>query len=252
MNKLTKTSPRNPTKFCVNCFNNFCKLSLDESVYDNTTTFPPFTAGLDREVRYKAHLQQCNKNSPCILSPPSNNILEFRGWKNAQKHPFAIYGDLEAFLVSTTTTADPLSPSDTLLNNVKKNFSIHIDDEEDVGMDHFADFCDEGDEEDNEDVDDIEEQDVPTSLTEATTAGGGGGKRKKSNKSMPDEEPHRKQLHPWFKSKRLEPTRKKARLDLARFVETNSAKHEHKMVMVFFLLSLLLLYIYFRLVMHSM
>ena len=234
MNKLTKTSPRNPTKFCVNCFNNFGKLSLDESVYDNTTTFPPFTAGPDREVRYKAHLQQCNKNSPCILSPPSNNILEFRGWKNAQKHPFAIYGDLEAFLVSTTTTTDPLSPSDTLLNNVKKNFSIHIDDEEDVGMDHFADFCDEGDEEDNEDVDDIEEQDVPTSLTEATTAGGGGGKRKKSNKSMPDEEPHRKQLHPWFKSKRLEPTRKKARLDLARFVETNSAKHEHKMVMVFF------------------
>ena len=248
MNKLTKTSPRNPTKFCVNCFNNFGKLSLDESVYDNTTTFPPFTAGPDREVRYKAHLQQCNKNSPCILSPPSNNILEFRGWKNAQKHPFAIYGDLEAFLVSTTTTTDPLSPSDTLLNNVKKNFSIHIDDEEDVGMDHFADFCDEGDEEDDEDVD------VPTSLTVASTVGrgGGGGKRKKSNKSMPDEEPHRKQLHPWFKSKRLEPTRKKARLDLARFVETNSAKHEHKMVMVFFLLSLLLLYIYFRLVMHSM
>ena len=102
-------------------------------------------------------------------------------------------------------------------------------------MEHFADFCDEGDEEDDEDVD------VPTSLTVASTVdrgggggGGGGGKRKKSNKSMPDEEPHRKQLHPWFKSKRLEPTRKKARLDLARFVETNSAKHEHKMVMVFF------------------
>ena len=191
-----------------------------------------FAAGQDREARYKAHLQQCKKNAPCILSPPSNNILEFRGWKNAQKHPFAIYGDLEAFLVPTTNT-DPLLPSDTLLNNVKKNFSIHIDDEgENVGMEHFADFCDEGDEEDDEDVD------VPTSLTVASTVGrgggGGGGKRKKSNKSMPDEEPHRKQLHPWFKSKRLEPTRKKARLDLARFVETNSAKHEHKMVMVFF------------------
>ena len=195
---------------------------------------PSFTAGPDRETRYKAHLQQCSKNEPCILSPPSNNILEFRGWKHAQKQPFAIYGDLEAFLVPTTTTVDPLSPSDTLLNNVKKNFSIHIDDEgENVEMDHFADFCDEGDEEDDEDVDDIEEQDVPTSLT-VTTTDGGGGKRKKSNKSMPDEEPHRKELHPWFKSKRLEPTRKKARLDLARFMETNSVKHEHKMVMFFF------------------
>ena len=141
-----------------------------------------------------------------------------------------------------TTNTDPLSPSDTLLNNVKKNFSIHIDDEgENIGMEHFADFCDEGDEEDDEDVD------VPTSLTVASTVdrgGGGGGKRKKSNKSMPDEEPHRKQLHPWFKSKRLEPTRKKARLDLARFVETNSAKHEHKMVMVFSPFSTSLIYIF--------
>ena len=41
MNKLTKTSPRNPTKFCVNCFNNFGKLSLDESFYDNTTIYFP-------------------------------------------------------------------------------------------------------------------------------------------------------------------------------------------------------------------
>ena len=106
-------------------------------------------------------------------------------------------------------------------------------------MEHFADFCDEGDEEDDEDVD------VPTSLTVASTVDrGGGGKRKKSNKSMPDEEPHRKQLHPWFKSKRLEPTRKKARLDLARFVETNSAKHEHKMVMVFSPFSTSLIYIF--------
>ena len=198
---------------------------------------PSFTAGPDRETRYKAHLQQCSKNEPCILSPPSNNILEFRGWKHAQKQPFAIYGDLEAFLVPTTTTVDPLSPSDTLLNNVKKNFSIHIDDEgENVEMDHFADFCDEGDEEDDEDVDDI--------LT-VTITDDGGGKRKKSNKSMPDEEPHRKELHPWFKSKRLEPTRKKARLDLARFMETNSGKHERKMVMFFFfLLPLLPLYIF--------
>ena len=193
---------------------------------------PPFTAGPDREVRYKAHLQQCYKNAPCILSPPRNNILEFRGWKHAQKHPFTIYGDMEAFLVPTTTT-DPLSPSDTLLNNAKKNFSIRINEGENVEMEHFVDFCDEGDEVDDEGADDIEEEDVPTSLRE-TAVVGGGGKRKKSNKSMPDEEPYRKPLHPWLRSKTLEPTRKKARLDLARFVETNSVKHEHKMVMFFF------------------
>ena len=217
---------------------------------------PPFTAGADRKVKYEAHLQQCHKNSPCILSPPLNNILEFRGWKHAQKHPFAIYGDMEAFLVPTTTT-DPLSPSDTLLNNAKKNFSIRINEGENVEMEHFVDFCDEGDEVDDEGVDDIEEEDVPTSLTEAAVVGGGGGggKRKKSNKSMPDEEPHRKQLHPWLKSKKLEPTRKKARLDLATFVETNSVTHEHKMVMFFFcfVFSFLYSYLYiFRLVMHSM
>ena len=34
MNKLTKTSPSNPTEFCVNCFSNFGNLSLDESFYD--------------------------------------------------------------------------------------------------------------------------------------------------------------------------------------------------------------------------
>ena len=95
-------------------------------------------------------------------------------------------------------------------------------------MEHFADFLDEDDndevhEDDDEYADDIVELD---NLENSNSQ----QKEKKSSKLMPDEEPHRKQLHPWLKSKRAEPTQKKARLDLSAFMETNSVQHEHKLV----------------------
>ena len=111
-----------------------------------------------------------------------------------------------------------------MLNNAKKNFSLDIDDDDDennLGLEHFVDFIDEDD--DDEYADDIVELD---NLENSNSQ----QKGKKSSKLMPDEEPHHKQLHPWLKSKRAEPTQKKARLDLSAFMETNSVKHKHKLV----------------------
>ena len=114
--------------------------------------------------------------------------------------------------------------SSQLLNNAKKHFSIKIDDEdENLGLEHFADFVDEDDVDDDGYADDIVEL---NNLENSNSR----QKGKKSSKLMPDEEPHHKQLHPWLKSKRAEPTQKKARLDLSTFMETNSTKHEHKLV----------------------
>lgn len=154
--------------------------------------------------------------------------------------PFVIYGDTEAFLRETKSTSSPSSPSDTLLNNAKKDFSISIEDEEHLGMEHFVDFYDDDDEEDCENVGISTDEEVNVE----TGSGRKIKKAKKSNKKMPDEEPHRKPLHPWLKTKRSEPTQKKARLDLSAFMESNSIQHEHKLVIsIHFFLSLLIIII---------
>lgn len=131
-------------------------------------------------------------------------------------------------MVPTTPKQPSSSSTHSFLGNAKKNFSIDIDDEEKLGLEHFVDFFDEDDndevhEDDDGYADDVVEMD---NLTNSNSQ----QKEKKSSKLMPNEEPHRKQLHPWLKSKRAEPTQKKARLDLSTFMETNSVKHEHKMV----------------------
>ena len=187
-------------------------------------------------------MEQCYKNTPCILSPPSNNCLEFNGCKHTQKTPFVIYGDTEAFLVPT----DSSSSSNTLLNNITKNFAVSVDDDDDdienLGMEHFVDFHDDDDDEDDE-VDEgcdyIDDNAMEEgNILETDDNNSGESNSKKSNKTMPNEEPHRKPLHPWLKTKRLEPTQKKARQDLSAFMEANSVKHEHKLVITFHFFSL--------------
>ena len=107
-------------------------------------------------------------------------------------------------------------------------------------MEHFVDFYDDDDEEDCENVGISTDEEVNVE----TGSGRKIKKAKKSNKKMPDEEPHRKPLHPWLKTKSSEPTQKKARLDLSAFMETNSIQHEHKLVIsIHFFLSLLIIII---------
>lgn len=161
--------------------------------------------------------------------------MEFNGWKNAQWKEFVIYGDTEAFLVPTDSSSSSIST--TLLNNLKRNWSINDDDEdgveENLNLDHFVDFYDETDEEssDEDDNSDIEDEDII--MTDVNS----GSDCKKRIKPMPNEEPHRKRLHPWLKTKTSEPTQKKSRQDLSAFMETNSVKHEHKLVIIIFITS---------------
>ena len=98
------------------------------------------------------------------------------------------------------------------------------------------DFVDEDEDEDEELEEDNENvknlADFFDNEVDVETDSGESGSKKKTKKSnkMPDEEPHRKPLHPWLKTKSSEPTQKKARLDLSAFMETNSIQHEHKLV----------------------
>ena len=135
-------------------------------------------------------------------------------------------------MVPTTPKQPSSSSTHSFLDNAKKNFSIDIDDEENLGLEHFADFFDEDDEDDNDKVHEDDNDGYVDDTVELNnlTNSPRQQKEKKSSKLMPNEEPHHKQLHPWLKSKRAEPTQKKAHLDLSTFMETNSVKHEHKMV----------------------
>lgn len=129
--------------------------------------------------------------------------------------------DTEAYLVPTDSSS---TSSSTFLHNVTKNWSTDGEYDgagvmENLNLEHFVDFSDDESGEDGYDAgnNDIEDEDI------LKTDG-------KTKKSMPNEEPHRKPLHPWFKTKTSEPTQKKARQDLKTFMESNSVKHEHKLV----------------------
>ena len=109
---------------------------------------------------------------------------------------------------------------------------------ENLGMEHFVDFHDDDDDDEDDEVDEgcdyIDDNAMEEgNILETDDNNSGESNSKKSNKTMPNEEPHRKPLHPWLKTKRLEPTQKKARQDLSAFMEANSVKHEHKLVITF-------------------
>ena len=164
--------------------------------------------------------------------------MEFNGWRYAQWKEFVIYGDTEAFLVPTDSSSSSIST--TFLNNVKRNWSINDDDDDEDGvvenlnLGNFVDLYDETDEESGDEDDNryIEDEDIIM-----TDVNSGLDCKKKPIKPMPNEEPHRKRLHPWLKTKTLEPTQKKSRQDLSAFKETNSVKHEHKLVIIILITS---------------
>uniref|UniRef100_A0A2S2P541 C2H2-type domain-containing protein n=1 Tax=Schizaphis graminum TaxID=13262 RepID=A0A2S2P541_SCHGA len=67
-------------------------------------------SGLNAQHRLKLHKIKCNKNKPITpILPIPKSIMKFENWNRKQKHPFAIYADVESILRKENDVYDVLN-----------------------------------------------------------------------------------------------------------------------------------------------